>query len=147
MNRRNLLAAAPALVGLASVGVAVAVPAFSPILDAGHKIAALNRQHEAADVPGADSAVLDRIWSQTWELEKIICDATPATVTEAMVVLMVAAGQLHVCTSLEGAGGTVDAAMGAVARATHCLAGIAGITAAEFGGDYYLPASSMGRAA
>ncbi len=146
MNRRNLLSAGPALMVLA--GAAGAVPASpSPILDAGRRIADLNRQHEAADVPGAAHAILDRIWQQIWALEASILAVQPATVTEAMVVLMVAAGQLHVCTSLEGGGATVDAAMGAVARATHCLAGVGGVTAVEFGSEYYLPASSMGRAA
>lgn len=146
MNRRNLLSAGPALMVLA--GVAGAVPAASsPILNAGRRIADLNRQHEAADVPGAAHATLDRIWQQIWALERSILAAQPATVTEAMVVLMVAAGQLHVCTSLEGADGMVDAAMLAAARATHCLACAGGVTAAEFGGEYYLPASSTGRAA
>ena len=38
--------------------------------------------------------------------------------------------------------------MAAVARASHCLAGALGVTAAEFGAGYYLPAlPATGRAA
>jgi len=153
MNRRNLLAAVPAVVVLAgaATGPAAAVAASSPILTAARKIAALDRQHEQADVPGGDDAVLDAIWEQVWARERFILDATPATVTEAMVVLMVAAGNLDMASTFDDAGATVNRAMRAAARATRFLAGAAGVTVEEFGGNLYLPDSSApscaGRAA
>lgn len=148
MNRRNLLSAGPALMILAGTDIANSVPvASSPILDAGRRIADLNQQHEAADVPGAPGATLDGIWQQIWALEWSILAAQPATGMEAMVVLMVAAGELHVCTNSESVDDRINAAMLAATRAIHCLARTHGGTAAEFGSDYYLPASSAGRAA
>jgi len=109
VNRRNLLAAAPAFVVLAGAAArpaAAAAAASSPILDAARQIATLDRQHEQADVPGADNAVLDAIWAQVWARERFILNATPATVTEAMVVLMVAAGNLDTASTFDDAGAT-----------------------------------------
>ncbi len=73
MNRRKLLSTAPAAVVLAGTAAGVAVTAVaapmpSPILDAARKIAALNRQHEVADVPGAKATELERIWQRIWSL-------------------------------------------------------------------------------
>ena len=152
MNRRNLLAAAPAVVlmtGTASGQAAVAAP--SPILDAARQIAALDRQHDKADVPGVNGAVLDVIWTQVWAHERFILDAMPATVTEAMVVLMVAAGNLDMASSSDDTGDMVNRAMHAAARAMRFLAGTTGVTVEEFGGSLYLPegarSTGMGRAA
>ncbi len=140
MSRRQLLAAAPVAVLLAGTAAGqAAVAASSPILDAGRRIAALNRQYEQADVVGADGAELDVIWAQTWAHERVILDATPATVAEAMVVLMVAAGNLDMASASNDAGDVVNRAMRAVDRATRFLAGTAGVTAEEFGGGFYLP--------
>jgi hypothetical protein len=153
MNRRNLLAAAPAVVVLAgaAAGPAAAVAAPSLILDAARQIAALNRQYDAADVPGAKSAELDRIWRQIWSLEQTILAAMPATVPEAMVILMVGAGQVYTAGDCEGAGAMADAGMSAVARAIQYVAGTSGVSMADFGGDLYLPADAaplgVGRAA
>ncbi len=153
MNRRNLLAAVPAVVVLAgaATGPAAAVAASSPILTAARKIAALDRQHEKVDVPGGDDAVLDAIWVQVWAQEQCILNATPATITEAMVILMVAAGNLDMASTFDDAGATVRRAMHAAARATRFLAGAAGVTVEEFGGNLYLPDSAApscaGRAA
>ena len=152
MNRRNLLAAAPAVVVLAGTAAgqgAVAAPSF--ILDAARQVAALDRQHDRADVPGADGRVLDTIWAQVWAHERTILDATPATVTEAMVVLLVAAGNLDMASSSDDTGDMVNRAMHAAARATRFLASTTGVTVEEFGGSLYLPeragSTSVGRAA
>ncbi len=156
MNRRKLLFAGPAVMVLAGAAAGVAVgsaapPPPSPILDAAREIAVLDRQHEQADVPGADSAVLGAIWAQVWAHERFILDATPATVTEAMVVLMVATGNLDMASTFDNAGVTVRRAMHAAARTTRFLAGAAGVTVEEFGGNLYLPDSAapscVGRAA
>lgn len=143
MNRRNLLTAGPVVMALAgaATGHAAAAPS-SPILNAARGIAALNQQHEQADTPHADGAALDRIWRQVRLLEQTILAATPVTIAEAMVVLMVAAGNLDMASSCEDAGSIVNAAMDAAARATRFLASAAGVTVAEFGGDLYLPASA-----
>ena len=144
MNRRNLLTAGPAamvLAGAAAGGAAAAVP--SPILDAARQIAALDRQHEQADVPGVADGVLDAIWAQVWAHERSILAATPATVTEAMVVLMVAAGNLDTASTFNDAGATVNRAMHAAARAMRFLASTAGVTVEEFGGSLYLPESAV----
>jgi len=144
MNRRNLLAVAPAVVVLAgaAAGPAAAVTASSPILDAARQIAAFNRQYDAADVPGAKNAELDRIWRQIWSLEQTILAATPATVPEAMIIAMVGAGRVYTAGDCEGAGAMADAGMSAVARATRYLAGTSGVSLADFGGDLYLPADA-----
>jgi hypothetical protein len=143
MNRRNLLTAAPAFVVLAGVAAGpAAAAASSPILDAARQIAVLDREHEQADVPGADYAVLDAIWAQVWAQERCILNATPATVTEAMVVLMVATGNLDMASTFDDAGATVNRAMRAAARATRFLAGAEGVTVEEFGGMVYLPDSA-----
>ena len=126
------------LAGTAASQATVAAPS-SPILDAGRRIAALNLLHEQVDVPGADSAVLDVIWAQVWTHERTILDATPATVTEAMVVLMVAAGNLDMASCSDDTGDMVNRAMHAVDRATRFLASTAGVTVEEFGGGFYLP--------
>jgi hypothetical protein len=155
VNRRELLSAGPAVMVLVGAGVGVAVssaaPPSSPVLDAACEIAALNRQHEAADVPHADSRELDRIWLQIWSQEKFILAATPTTVAEAMVILMVGAGQVYTAGDCEGAHAMADAGMLAVARATRYLAGTAGVSVADFGGDLYLPLlprpACVGRAA
>ena len=150
MNRRKLLTAGPAAVvlgGTAAAGIASpAVP--SSILDAGRRIAALDKLHEVADVPHGDGAELARISLLIFEQERFIIAATPATATEALVVLMVAAG--HVATAGESDEGhkEIVAGMAAAARASHCLAVALGVTVAEFGGGYYLPAPpTVGRAA
>jgi len=143
MNRRNLLAAAPAVMVLAGAAAGPAAAAApSSLLGAARQMAVLDRQHEQADVPGADNAVLDAIWEQVWARERFILDATPATVTEAMVVLMVAAGNLDMASTFDDAGATVNRAMHAAARATRFLAGAAGVTVEEFGGNLYLPSSA-----
>lgn len=151
MNRRNLLAAAPAVLivtGAAASPAAAVVP--SPILGAARQIAALNLQHEQADVPCADGRTLDAIWEQIWAQERFILDGTPATVSEAMVILMVAAGNLDTAGNCEAAHAMATSALSATARATRYLAGTTGVDVAEFGGDLYLPAaaapSCMGRA-
>ncbi len=141
MSRRTLLTAGPAAMALAGTAAVAALGAISPILDAARQIAALNRQHERVDVPGADDAVLCAIWAQVWAHEGFILGATPATVTEAMVVLMVAAGNLDTASTFDDAGATVNRAMRAVSRATRFLAGMEGVTVEEFGGDLYLPDS------
>lgn len=156
MNRRKLISTAPAAMVLAGAAAGVAVTAVaapmpSPILDAAREIATLNRQHEAADVPHADSAELDHIWLRIWSQEKFILAAMPTTVAEAMVILMVGAGQVYTAGDCQGAGAMADAGMLAVARATRYLAGTSGISVADFGGDLYLPADAaplgLGRAA
>lgn len=138
MMRRNLLAAAPAVLMVTASPATATVN--SPILDAARQIAALNLQHERADVPHADWRTLDAIWEQIWAHERVILDATPATVTEAMVIMMVAAGNLDMASTFDDAGATVNRAMHAAARATRFLAGTAGVTVEEFGGSAYLPA-------
>ena len=151
MNRRKLLAAGPvAMMAASTVGATVAIQGAtsSPILDAGRRIGALDRQHEHADVPNGDEAELARISFLITELERFIIAATPVTPTEALVVLMVAAG--HVCTAGESDEGhkEIMAGMTAAVQACHCLADALGVTVAEFGGGYYLPAlPTMGRAA
>jgi len=142
MNRRNMLAAAPAAMVLVGTAVSPAATAPSPILNAGHRIAALNRQYEQADIAGAAFAELDVIWAQVWTHERVILDATPATVTDAMVVLMVAAGNLDAASGSDDTGAMVNRAMRAVDRATRFLAGAAGVTPEEFGGGFYLPESA-----
>ena len=144
MSRRQLLVAAPAAMLLADAAVdqAAGVAASSPILDAGRRIAALNRQYDQADVAGADGAELDVIWAQTWGHERTILDATPSTITEAMVVLMIAAGNLDMASCSDDTGDTVNRAMHAVDRATRFLAQTQGVTAEEFGGGFYLPESA-----
>ncbi len=140
MNRRRLLAAAPVavlLAGTAAGQAAVAAPP-SPILDAGRQIAALNRQYDQADVAGADSAGLDVIWVQTWAHERTILDATPTTITEAMVVLMIAAGNLDTGSASDDTDHMVDGAMHAAERAIRFLAQTQGVTAEEFGAGFYL---------
>ena len=144
-SRCSLFGGAAALLGVAGTAPA-AVAASSPILNAARGITVLNQQHDQADVPHADGAVLDRIWRQVRLLEQTILAATPATIAEAMVILMVAAGNLDMASSCEDAGSIVNAAMDAAARATRFLASAAGVSVAEFGGDLYLPAST-GRAA
>jgi formylglycine-generating enzyme required for sulfatase activity len=147
MNRRDLLAAAPAVVALVGGSASpTAAAASSPILDAGRQIAALGRQYDKADVPGANMAALDATWARVWAHERTILDATPATVTEAMVVLMVAAGNLDMASSSDDTGDMVNRAMHAVDRATRFLAGTAGVTVEEFGGSLYLPESNRGLA-
>ncbi len=141
MSRRSLLTAGPAAMVLASTTAVATSRVSSPILDAARQIAALNRQHEQVDVPGGDAAVLCAIWVQVWAHEQFILDATPATVTEAMVVLMVAAGNLDTASTFDDAGATVNRAMRAAARATRFLAGAEGVTVEEFGGSLYLPDS------
>ena len=143
MNRRTVLAAAPVAVVLVGAGVApsAAAPLPSPILDAARRIAALSREYEIADVPRASAADLDRILRLIRLQECFILDATPATNAEAMAIMMVAAGKLDEQDDL------FCAARSAVARATWCLAGIAGVDVMEFGGDFYLPPSYAGRAA
>lgn len=143
MNRRKLLSAGPAAIVLAGAvagGVAAAAP--SPILDAARQIAALDRQYEQADVPNVADGVLEAIWMQVWAHERLILDAAPTTVMEAMVVLMVAAGNLDMASACDDVGATVNRAMHAVARATRFLAGTAGVTVEEFGGNLYLPESA-----
>ena len=152
MNRRSLLSAGPAAMALAGAAVSpAAAAASSPVLDAARQIAALNLQHEQADVPGADGAALDRIWGQVWPLEGFILAAAPATITEAMVILMVAVGSLDRAAASDGVGAITNAAMDAASRASRYLAGAAGVSVADFGGDLYLPAcpepACMGRAA
>ena len=141
MSRRTLLTAGPAAMILAGSAAVAASGASSPLLNAARQIAALNRQHEQVDVPGGDAAVLCVIWAQVWAYEQFILDATPATVTEAMVVLMVAAGNLDTASTFDDAGTTVNMAMRAASRATRFLAGAEGVTVEEFGGDLYLPDS------
>ena len=151
MNRRQMLSAGPAVMALAGAGagVAVAAPAKSlpsPILDAARRIAALGQEHDAADVPHADGAELDRIWDLIRPQEEVVLAATPSTVAEAMVVLMIASGNLDAQDDLKGA------AKSAAARAIQCLAGLAGVDVMDFGGDLYLPpdvapSCMMGRAA
>jgi len=141
MSRRSLLIAGPAAMVLAGTAAVAASRVSSPLLDAARQIAALNRQHERVDVPGGDAAVLCAIWAQVWAHEQFILDATPATVIEAMVVLMVAAGNLDTASTFDDAGATVNRAMHAAARATRFLAGAEGVTVEEFGGDLYLPDS------
>ena len=145
MNRRQLLAAVPAVVllaGTAASQAALAAPS-SPILDAGRQIAALNRQYDQADVAGADGAELDVIWAQTWAHERVILDATPTTIKEAMVVMMIAAGNLDTGSASDDTGDMVTRAMHAVDRATRFLAKTQGVTAEEFGGGFYLPESTV----
>ena len=144
MNCRVLLSAGSAAMVLASTTADVAIGAptlSSPILDAARRIAALSQEFEEADVPGAGSAETDRIGRLIVSQEEVIFAATPTTVAEAMVVLMVAAGSLDATDPLE------DVARSAVARATWCLAGIAGVDVMELGGEFYLPPSYAGRAA
>ena len=152
MNRRNLLAAVPSAAVLAGAGPTLAAAAApSPILDAARQLSALDRQHEAADVLNPDHAALDAIWEQVRAQERIILNATPATVLEAAVMAMVAAGNLDMATCLDVTGATVDRATHAAARAVQFLAGTAGVAIKDFGGGIYLPDSSnpasMGRAA
>ena len=152
MMRRNLLAAAPAVAALASVAAGpAAATAPSPILDAARQIAALGRQYDKADVPGADWRALDTIWMQVWAHERVILDATPATILEATVVVMVAAGNLDTGSASDDAGEMVNRAMRATARAIRFLAGAVGVAIEDIGGVVYLPDSassaSMGRAA
>ncbi len=142
MNRRNMLAAAPAAMVLVGTAVSPAATAPSPILNAGRRIAALNRQYEQADVAGAAFAEIDIIWAQVWTHERVILDATPATVADAMVVLMVAAGNLDAASGSDDTGAMVNRAMHAVDRATRFLAGTTGVTVEEFGGGFYLPESA-----
>lgn len=139
MSRRSLLIAGPAALALAAT--APAVVASSPILDAGRRIAALNRQYEQTDVAGAAFAELDVIWAQVWTHERTILDATPATITEAMVIVMIAAGNLDAASGCDDTGDMVNRAMHAVDRATRFLAGAAGVTVEEFGAGFYLPES------
>ena len=150
MNRRNLLAAVPAAVVLGGAGVAPAA-APSPILDAARQLAVLDRQYEAAGASGADDAALDAIWKQVWVQEGLLLDATTATILEAAVVVMVAAGNLDTATALDTSGATVDRAMHAADRAVRFLAGTAGVAAEDIGGGLYLPDSggpaSLGRTA
>lgn len=140
MNRRQLLAAAPVAVLLAgtAAGQAAAAAPSSPILDAGRQIAALNRQYDQADVAGADGAELDGIWAQTWAHERTILDATPSTTTEAMVVMMIAAGNLDTGSASDDAGDMVARAMHAAERAIRFLASAEGVTPEEFGAGFYL---------
>ena len=152
MMRRNLLAAAPAVAALASVAASPAAAAApSPILDAARQIAALGQQYDKADVPGADWRALDAIWMQVWAHERTILAAAPATILEATVVVMVAAGNLDTASASNNSGVTVDRAMHATARATRFLASMAGATVEEIGGGFYLPeggrSTSIGRAA
>ena len=145
MNRRNLLAAVPSAVVLAGAGVAPAAAAPSPILDAARRIAKLSQQYDEADVPGAGSAEMNRIWRLIGLQEGVVLAATPTTVAEAMAVLMVASGNLDEQDDL------FCAAKSAAARAIRYLAGAAGVDVAEVGGDFYLPPppspSYAGRAA
>lgn len=138
MNRRNFLAAAPAVVSLPSA-VAGAGVTSSPVLDAGRHIAALNLRHEQADVPHADGRVLDAIWAQIWADEKFIIAATPTTLSEAMVILMVAANNLDTATASENTGDWVDEAMQAAGRVARFMASTAGVRVEEFGGSLLLP--------
>ncbi len=129
---------AAAVAGLVAPVPADAAVASSPILGAGRQIAALYRQYEQADVPGAPSGVVEGIWEQVWGLEEVILAATPATVTEAMVVQMVAAGSLDTASASVYDGHVFDRAMRASTRATLCLAGAMHVSAEEFGGTLYL---------
>ena len=139
MNRRQLLAAAPAAVLLAgTVADQPAAAASSPILDAGRRIAALNRQYDQADVSGSDWWTVEAIWAQTWAHERTILDATPSTIMEAMVVMMIAAGNLDTGSASNGAGDMVDRAMHAAERAIRFLAQTQGVTPEEFGAGFYL---------
>ena len=150
MNRRNLLAAGSAAMALAGTGATVAtqVAAPSPILDAGRRIADLDRQHDAADVPGGDQVELDRISRLIVGHERFIIAATPATATEALVVLMVAVGHIGSAGESDEGHEEILVGMAAAARAAHCLAGAFGMTMPEFGSNYFLPAVvSTGRAA
>ena len=142
MTRRSLLAAVPAAVVLGGAGVAPAAAASSPILDAARQLAVLDRQYEAAGVSGADDAALDAIWKQVWVQEGLLLDATPATILEAAVVVMVAAGNLDTATALDTSGATVDRAMHAADRAVRFLAGTAGVAVEDIGGGLYLPDSA-----
>lgn len=149
MNRRKLLSTAPAamLLAGAAAGGTAAPPLASPILDAARRIAVLNQQHDAADAVRAGGAELDRIWCLVQSQEAFILAATPTTVTEAMVVLMVAVGNIDTAGNSEAADAMDDAATSAAARATRCLARVTGVDVAEFGGDVYLPPSCAGRTA
>ena len=140
MKRRNLLAAAPVavlLAGTAASQAAAAAPS-SPILDAGRRIAALNRQYDQADVAGADRWAVEAIWAQTWAHERTILDATPSTITEAMVVMTIAAGNLDTGSASDDAGDMVARAMHAAERAIRFLASADGVTPEEFGAGFYL---------
>ena len=153
MMRRNLLTAAPAVAVLAAAAIAPAAAAAapSPILDAAHQIAALGREYDKADVAGADWQMLDVIWQKVWAHERVILAAMPATVLEATVIVMVAAGKLDLASGNDDNGEMVNRAMHATARATRFLAGTAGVAIEDIGGGVYLPesdgAASMGRAA
>ncbi len=136
MNRRELLtASAPAVLALSG---AASVAPSSPILDAGRQIAALNRQYDQADVAGADRWAVEAIWAQTWAHERTILDATPSTITEAMVVMMIAAGNLDTDSASDDAGDMATMAMHAAERAIRFLAKTQGVTAEEFGAGFYL---------
>ena len=142
MIRRDLLTILPSA-ALALSGVApAAAAASSPILDAARQLAVLDRQYEAAGASGADDAALDAIWKQVWVQEGLLLDATPATILEAAVVVMVAAGNLDTATALDTSGATVDRAMHAADRAVRFLAGTAGVAVEDIGGGLYLPDSA-----
>ena len=152
MKRRSLLTAAPAVAVLAGAAIAPAAAASpSAILDAAHQIAALGREYDKADMVGVDWQTLDVIWQKVWAHERVILDATPVTVLEATVIVMVAAGKLDLASGNDDNGEMVNRATRATARATRFLAGTAGVTVEDIGGGVYLPesdgAASMGRAA
>jgi hypothetical protein len=116
----------------------VAGAASSLILDAGRRIAALNRQYDQADVAGSDWSTVEAIWMQTWAHERTILDAIPSTITEAMVVMMIAAGNLNTASASDDAGDMVAMAMHAAERAIRFLASAEGVTPEEFGAGFYL---------
>lgn len=102
-------------------------------------------------MPHAADAEPDRIWRLRWAQKQSVLAATPTTVVEDMVILMTAAGNRDTAGNREAAHAIIDATISATARATRYLAGTAGVSVAEFGGDLYLPAgttpSCMERAA
>ncbi len=139
MNRRKLLSAGPAATILAGTVAAGQGGASTPILDAGRQLGALDALYDAADVLHGNSDQTAGITDEMERLGQFVIAGTPTTPTEALIVLMVAAGCLGTAPGSATMNEEIQAAMLAAARASHCLAGAFGVTVADFGGNYFLP--------
>ncbi len=121
-------------------GVAPVPPARpSPILEAGRQIAALDAQHDAGDVPNADHEVQDGLNRQIEALGQSILDTAPATLAEAAVVLMVAAGDIGCALHMDSPVSSADVALRSLRRAVRFLAEQAAVPLPSVGATFYMP--------
>ena len=120
-----------------------AAPTASPIMQAMRRLAELDRQtivvDKAAIASGVDAkAEMDRLYDRIDAIRLEVLAASPTSMPEAVLILMMAVWEIDGGTAFEDALDMVDRGNAAANRCCRFLANHADIDLAEFGGERIL---------